>query len=300
MLASETDADGHTTSYTYDAYGNKASETDPDGNVTDYTYDGAGDLLTTTLENYTGSPPGSQAAAPLEEEARAYDPAGRLAWVSDAMGRGTEYYYTDNGLLARRDGVQPGRVAVVQARGEHLRRRRQPDRAVDEQRGNRPPPTPSTPPTGSRSRCWTRRPGPHHQHLLHPGRPAGVCHRVRPVRRDAVDVVHLRPERQRDLAVGDPARGGRPGRLVPADADVRHQRAGLGQRRAAGHRDRRDLERQRRRVFTGASGSRSPRTARWSTRPARSASPPGSTWPGTPRQTRRPCPRRRHRRPGST
>ena len=107
MLASETDADGHTTSYTYDAYGNKASETDPDGNVTNYTYDGAGDLLTTTLENYTGSPPGSQAAAPLEEEARAYDPAGRLAWVSDAMGRGTEYYYTDNGLLAGETEFSP-------------------------------------------------------------------------------------------------------------------------------------------------------------------------------------------------
>ena len=91
------------TSYTYDAYGNKASETDPDGNVTDYAYDADGHLLTTTLENYTGSPPGSQAAAPLVEESRAYDPAGRLAYVTDAMGRITDYQYTDNGLLA---GVQ--------------------------------------------------------------------------------------------------------------------------------------------------------------------------------------------------
>ncbi len=65
--------------YTYDAYGNKASQTDPDGNLTQYAYDGDGHLLTTTLENYTGSPPGSQAAAPLPEESRAYDPAGRLA-----------------------------------------------------------------------------------------------------------------------------------------------------------------------------------------------------------------------------
>ena len=117
--------------------GTRPRETDPDGNVTDYTYDGDGDLLTTTLENYTGSPPGSQAAAPLVEESRAYDPAGRLACVTDAMGRGTDYYYTDNGLLAGRDGVQPGRVAVVHSPSELLRRRRQPDRAVDEQRGNR-------------------------------------------------------------------------------------------------------------------------------------------------------------------
>jgi RHS repeat-associated protein len=100
LLASETDAAGATTKYTYDAYGNVASETDADGSVTDYTYDGDGNLLTTTLENYTGSPAGSQSAAPLAEESRSYDPAGRLASVTDSMGRVTAYGYTDNGLLA--------------------------------------------------------------------------------------------------------------------------------------------------------------------------------------------------------
>jgi large repetitive protein len=99
-LASEKDPDGNVTTYTYDAYGNKASETDPDGNLTEYTYDGDGDLLTTTLENYTGSPPGSQTAAPLVEDSRAYDPAGRLASMTDAMGRVTDDTYTDNGLPA--------------------------------------------------------------------------------------------------------------------------------------------------------------------------------------------------------
>ncbi len=64
QLASETDPAGAQTTYTYDAYGNMASQTDPDGNVTDYAYDGDGHLLTTTLENYTGSPPGSQARGP--------------------------------------------------------------------------------------------------------------------------------------------------------------------------------------------------------------------------------------------
>ena len=108
QLVSDTDAAGAKTTYTYDAYGNEASETDPDGNVTQYTYDGDGDLLTTTLENYTGSPPGSQAAAPLVEESRAYDQAGRLAQVTDAMGRQTEYQYLDNGWLAQEIVNTPG------------------------------------------------------------------------------------------------------------------------------------------------------------------------------------------------
>ena len=77
--ASSTDAAGAVTHYTYDGYGNKASQTDPAGNETDYAYDPNGHLLTTTLVGYTGSPPGSQAAARLTEESRAYDPAGRLA-----------------------------------------------------------------------------------------------------------------------------------------------------------------------------------------------------------------------------
>ncbi|MGD0557188.1 MAG: LamG-like jellyroll fold domain-containing protein, partial [Streptosporangiaceae bacterium] len=100
LLESQTDASGAETTYTYNAYGDLASETNPAGNVTDYTYDADGNLLTTTLENYTGSPSGSQAAAPLVESSRAYDPAGRLASVTDSMGRVTSYGYTDDGLLA--------------------------------------------------------------------------------------------------------------------------------------------------------------------------------------------------------
>ena len=88
QLASETDPAGAKTTYTYDAYGNTASRTDPDGNVTDYGYDGDGHLLTTTLANYTGSPPASQVAAPLAEESRAYDPpAGWRRWPTRWAGR---------------------------------------------------------------------------------------------------------------------------------------------------------------------------------------------------------------------
>ena len=108
LKATTTDAAGAVTHYTYDAYGNKASQTDPAGNVTNYAYDANGQLLTTTLANYTGSPPGPQAAARLTEESRAYDPAGRLASVTDSMGCVTSYAYTDNGLTASVTRTGPG------------------------------------------------------------------------------------------------------------------------------------------------------------------------------------------------
>jgi RHS repeat-associated protein len=112
--ASSTDAAGAVTHYSYDTYGNLASQTDPAGNVTQYAYDPNGNLLTTTLENYTGSPPGSQPAAPLIEESRAYDPAGRLASATDAMGRVTSYAYTDDGLTATVTHSGPGGGSYVQ------------------------------------------------------------------------------------------------------------------------------------------------------------------------------------------
>ena len=112
--ATSTDAAGAVTHYAYDAYGNLASETDPAGNVTGYGYDPNGHLLTTTLENYTGSPPGSQSAASLIEDSRAYDPGGRLASDTDAMGRVTSYAYTDDGLTASITDSGPGGGSFVQ------------------------------------------------------------------------------------------------------------------------------------------------------------------------------------------
>ena len=106
--ASSTDATQAVTSYTYDAYGNEASTKDAAGNVTAYTYDPDGHLLTTTLQSYTGSPTGSQGAKNVTEESRAYDPAGRPASVTDAMGRVTSYAYTDDGLTASITRSGPG------------------------------------------------------------------------------------------------------------------------------------------------------------------------------------------------
>ena len=106
--ASYTDGANAVTSYTYDAYGNLASKKDAGGNVTSYAYDPDGHLLTTTLQGYTGSPSGSKSAANVTVESRAYDPAGRLATVTDAMGRVTAYAYTDDGLTASITRTGPG------------------------------------------------------------------------------------------------------------------------------------------------------------------------------------------------
>ena len=105
--ATSTDANGNaglsngaTTTYHYDASGNLATETDAQGNETKYTYDDDAHLLDTSLENYTGDPVNPASPTELTESSRAYDPAGRLASITDAMGNTTSYTYTDDGLLA--------------------------------------------------------------------------------------------------------------------------------------------------------------------------------------------------------
>ncbi|MFJ7988805.1 LamG-like jellyroll fold domain-containing protein [Streptomyces sp. NPDC096351] len=100
QMASRTDPGGDTTSFEYDRYGNKVKETDPAGNVNTYTFDGEQRPLTTNLLNYTGDPYNPTPATTLVQESRAYDPAGRLASITDAMGWVTAYTYTDDGLSA--------------------------------------------------------------------------------------------------------------------------------------------------------------------------------------------------------
>lgn len=105
-VATKTDANanaggsnGGTVTYTYDTSGNKIQEVSKSGNTTTYTYDDNGHLLTQVL-TYTGDPVNPQPATQLTESSRAYDPAGRLASVTDSMGNTTAYTYTDNGLAA--------------------------------------------------------------------------------------------------------------------------------------------------------------------------------------------------------
>ena len=131
-MASKTDALGNKTTFTYDAYGNQVTQTDAAGNTTSYAYDADGHLLTVTLLGYTGDPANPSPATDLVEQSRAYDPDGRLASITDSMGRQTAYTYTDNGLVATRH--QGLRRAELRAAVQHLRPGRKPDPARHQQR----------------------------------------------------------------------------------------------------------------------------------------------------------------------
>ncbi|MGW5658681.1 LamG-like jellyroll fold domain-containing protein [Streptomyces sp. NPDC003758] len=105
-VATESDANvaagasyGNTTTYTYDSSGNRTKEVTSAGNETQYTYDAEGNLLTQGLM-YKGDPVNPGTPSLLIESSRAYDPAGRLASVTDAMGNTTSYTYTDDGLTS--------------------------------------------------------------------------------------------------------------------------------------------------------------------------------------------------------
>jgi RHS repeat-associated protein len=99
-LSKTTDPTGAVTSYTYDAAGNIATVTDADGNVYAYTYTPTSQVATKSLENWTGNPYSPSPAATLVLDSYAYDPAGRLASVTDSMGRTTSYTYFMDGLQA--------------------------------------------------------------------------------------------------------------------------------------------------------------------------------------------------------
>ncbi|MBL7495115.1 RHS repeat protein, partial [Frankia sp. CNm7] len=82
---------------TYDPNGNVATSTDPNGTVTAYTYTVRNLLAMTVVEDFVDDPVAG--SAPHDEfiESRAYDPAGRLASVTDEEGRVTRHtYYLDD------------------------------------------------------------------------------------------------------------------------------------------------------------------------------------------------------------
>ena len=106
-LASVKDALGNITSYTYDGLGDRITQTNPAGVTTAYGYDAAGNLLTTTLDGYTGNPSSPVAPTNLIEESRAYDPAGRLASVTNVKGVTTSYTYYGNNQVASSYVVDP-------------------------------------------------------------------------------------------------------------------------------------------------------------------------------------------------
>ncbi|WUH95300.1 DUF6531 domain-containing protein [Streptomyces sp. NBC_00433] len=113
QLDTATDPMGHVTRYTYDAYGNQATKTEPGGRHYTFTYDAEARLLTTTLDNYTGSAatPATPAAQLLEQ--RTYRPDGRLDTVTDAIGVTTTYDYYDNGLTKQITDIGASGTAYV-------------------------------------------------------------------------------------------------------------------------------------------------------------------------------------------
>ncbi|MFG3224008.1 LamG-like jellyroll fold domain-containing protein [Kitasatospora sp. NPDC048194] len=96
-LESDTDPMGGVTRYGYDALSRRTSLTDPLGQVTRYTYTPRSQPATTVVEGWNGDGKGVR---DLTLDSRAYDPAGRLASVTDAMGAVTSYTYFDDGLPA--------------------------------------------------------------------------------------------------------------------------------------------------------------------------------------------------------
>lgn len=96
-----TDAEGGQETYGYDAYGHQTSRTMPGRGTFRYTYTALGQLATTTLTGYTGDPGNPTTAQDVVLDSYAYDPAGRLAEHTDAMGRTTRTTYYDDGLTAQ-------------------------------------------------------------------------------------------------------------------------------------------------------------------------------------------------------
>jgi len=86
VITPESGPDGWTTSFTYDAGGNKLTETDPLGNTTRWTYNRFGQVLTET------NPVG-------QTTTNAYSPNGNLLSVTDASGNVTNFSYDIRGNL---------------------------------------------------------------------------------------------------------------------------------------------------------------------------------------------------------
>ena len=98
-VSSVKDPAGNTTTYGYDAYGNLNRTVDATGADYRQVYGPTGLLLTSSLANWVGDPLDNDSPKELVLESRAYDPAGRLATVTDAMGRTTRNRYYDDNLL---------------------------------------------------------------------------------------------------------------------------------------------------------------------------------------------------------
>ncbi|MEU7075200.1 LamG-like jellyroll fold domain-containing protein [Streptomyces narbonensis] len=107
---SVTDAAGNESVFGHDALGRVIRETDPAGNVVTHAFTKRGLPAESVLKGWTGDPSGQ--SRDLVLVSHAYDPAGRLASTTDAMGATTAFTYYDDGLQASKTAKQ-----VTQANG---------------------------------------------------------------------------------------------------------------------------------------------------------------------------------------
>ncbi|MEU9377188.1 LamG-like jellyroll fold domain-containing protein [Streptomyces sp. NPDC048255] len=105
-----TDAGGNESTFGHDALGRVIRETDPAGNVVTHAFTKRGQLAESVLKDWTGDPSGQPRDLILVSHA--YDPAGRRASTTDAMGATTAFTYYDDGLTATTTAKQ-----VTQANG---------------------------------------------------------------------------------------------------------------------------------------------------------------------------------------
>nr|WP_308284435.1 LamG-like jellyroll fold domain-containing protein [Streptomyces flavotricini] len=105
-----TDPLGNETAFGHDALGRVIRETDPEGNVVTHAFTKRGQLAESVLKDWRGDPSGQ--TRDLVLVSHAYDPAGRLATTTDAMGATTAFTYFDDGLTATTTAKQ-----VTQANG---------------------------------------------------------------------------------------------------------------------------------------------------------------------------------------
>ncbi|MCW6005677.1 DNRLRE domain-containing protein [Micromonospora sp. CPCC 205371] len=115
--------DGAVTTQTWDSTGDLISVTKPNGLTIAYQYDDAGKVIQ-TVAGGVNVDPFDRNARRLVLESRAYDPAGQLASVVDAMGRETTYTYYNDGLIetekrVRRDSTGEVTSSVELARYEY-------------------------------------------------------------------------------------------------------------------------------------------------------------------------------------
>ncbi len=117
--APSANADGATTGYDYDAFGNVTQVTDPNGNEYQYQYNEYQEptqeqLYTPSTDESSAvadcAPPATQdpdGGCDLVLESYEYDPAGMLAAQTDAMGRITNYTHDNDQELSGASTTQP-------------------------------------------------------------------------------------------------------------------------------------------------------------------------------------------------